>query len=99
MPALLDRLLSRHAPAGGGQETVSQIGFTGFDGNYTGAWAPSYRLIADLGDPGRSRWQHMTGQSGHPGSPHYDDLTDDWLAARTNPVDQPAVATLTLEPE
>ena len=99
IPALLDRLLSRRAPAGGGQETVSQIGFTGFDGNYTGAWAPSYRLIADVGDPGRSRWQHMTGQSGHPWSPHYDDLIDDWLAARTNPVDQPAVATLTLEPE
>ena len=51
--------------------------------SYTGSWAPSYRLLADLGRPERSRWQHMTGQSGHPGSPHYDDLLQDWLAGRS----------------
>ena len=28
----------------------------------------------------------MTGQSGHPASPHYDDLIDAWIAGRTNPV-------------
>ena len=96
--ALLDRLLSRHLDAGGGQETVCQIGFVPQDGDYTGAWAPSFRLLADLGDPDRSRWQHMTGQSGHPASKHYDDLLEDWHAGRTNPVRQPAVTTLRLEP-
>jgi acyl-homoserine lactone acylase PvdQ len=40
----------------------------------------------------------MTGQSGHPGSRHYDDLIQDWLAVRSNPVDQPAVAKLRLDP-
>ncbi len=40
----------------------------------------------------------MTGQSGHVGSPHYDDLIDDWLAGRSNPVAQPAVAKLRLDP-
>ena len=95
---LLDRLLSRRLDAGGGQETVAQIGFVPHEGDYTGSWAPSYRLLADVGAPERSRWQHMTGQSGHPGSEHYDDLLDDWLAGRTNPVHQPAVATLRLEP-
>jgi penicillin amidase len=95
---LLDRMLSRRLEAGGGQETVAQIGFVPHEGEYTGSWAPSYRLLADLGSPERSRWQHMTGQSGHPGSEHYDDLLDDWLAGRTNPIEQPPVATLRLEP-
>jgi acyl-homoserine lactone acylase PvdQ len=40
----------------------------------------------------------MTGQSGHPGSPHYDDLLDPWLHGRTNRFGQPATATLKLEP-
>ncbi|MFL5828146.1 MAG: penicillin acylase family protein, partial [Thermoleophilaceae bacterium] len=86
---LLDRLLSRRLAAGGGQETVSQIGFVPHNGDYTGRWAPSLRLLLDLEDPERSRWQHMTGQSGHPGSPHYDDLLDAWLAGRTNQFTQP----------
>jgi penicillin G amidase len=95
---LLDRLLSRRVAAGGGQETVCQVGFVPRPGDYTGAWAPSYRLLADLAHPERSRWQHPTGQSGHPGSRHYDDLLEHWHAGRTNPVRQPAVATLALEP-
>jgi penicillin amidase len=95
---LLDRLLSRRLPAGGAQETVSQIGYVPHEGDYTGRWAPSYRLLCDLGDPDRSRWQHMTGQSGHPGSPHYDDLLEAWLAGRTNPVARPALERLTLTP-
>jgi penicillin G amidase len=93
-----ERLLSRRLRAGGGQETVCQIGFVPHSGEYEGHWAPSYRLLADAGDASRSRWQHFTGQSGHPGSPHYDDLMEDWLAGRTNPVRQPAVETLRLEP-
>ncbi len=80
---LLDRLLSRRLPAGGGQETVCQVGFVPHAGDYTGRWAPSYRLLADLGSPERSRWQHMTGQSGQPASPHYDDLLEDWHAGRS----------------
>jgi penicillin G amidase len=95
---VLDRLLSRTVEAGGGQETVCAIGFVPHDADYTGTWAPSYRLLADVGEPARSRWQHMTGQSGHPASPHYDDLLENWLAGRTNQVAQPAEATLRLEP-
>jgi penicillin G amidase len=95
---VLDRLLSRRRPAGGGHETVNAIGFVPHSGSFTGVYGPSYRLLADLADPDASRWQHMTGQSGHPGSSNYDDLTGDWLAGRTNPVAQPAEATLTLLP-
>jgi acyl-homoserine lactone acylase PvdQ len=28
----------------------------------------------------------FTGQSGHPASPHYDDLQEDWLEGRTQPM-------------
>ena len=35
---------------------------------FKGVWGPVYRMLADLGDPRRSRWQLTTGQSGHPGS-------------------------------
>ncbi|HEX4759285.1 MAG TPA: penicillin acylase family protein [Thermoleophilaceae bacterium] len=95
---VLDRLLSRRLAAGGGQETVCQVGFVPHQGDYTGAWAPSYRLLADLARPERSRWQHMTGQSGHPGSPHYDDLLEDWQAGRSYEFGEPAAETLQLDP-
>ena len=42
-------------------------------------------MLADLGDPRRSRWQLTTGQSGHPGCAHYDDLLEGWRDGRTNP--------------
>jgi penicillin amidase len=95
---LLERLLSRRVPAGGAPETVNCVGFVAHGGDYGGKWAASFRLLADVDAPERSRWQHMTGQSGHPGSPHYDDLLEDWLAVRSNPVGQPAVARLRLDP-
>jgi penicillin amidase len=95
---MLDRVLSRRVPAGGSQETVNCVGYVPHKGDYGGKWAASFRLLADVAEPERSRWQHMTGQSGHPGSHHYDDLIQDWLAGRSNPVAQPAVAKLRLDP-
>jgi penicillin amidase len=95
---LFDRLLGRRRPCGGGHETVNAVGFVPHEGSFTGIYGPSYRLLADLADPDASLWQHMTGQSGHPGSPHYDDLVDAWLEGRANPVGQPADSTLTLVP-
>jgi penicillin amidase len=79
---LLRRLLNRRVRAGGAQETVSQIAYDPND-PYNAVWAPSWRMIADPTDPDRSRWQTFTGQSGHPASPHYDDLQVDWLDGRT----------------
>jgi penicillin amidase len=79
---LFDRLLNRRLRAGGAQETVSQIAYDPND-PYNAIWAPSWRMVADPTDPGRSRWQMFTGQSGHPASPHYDDLQVGWLEGRT----------------
>jgi penicillin amidase len=82
---VLRRLFNRRLRAGGAQETVSQIAYDPND-PYRAVWAPSWRMIADPTDPDRSRWQMFTGQSGHPASPHYDDLQVDWLAGRTQPM-------------
>jgi penicillin G amidase len=82
---LLRRLLNRRLRAGGAQETVSQIAYDPND-PYRAVWAPSWRMVADPSDPDRSRWQMFTGQSGHPASPHYDDLQPDWLEGRTQPM-------------
>lgn len=82
---LLRRLLNRRLRAGGAQETVSQIAYDPND-PYRAVWAPSWRMVADPTDPERSRWQMFTGQSGHPASPHYDDLQPDWLDGRTQPM-------------
>jgi penicillin amidase len=82
---ILRRLFNRRLRAGGAQETVSQIAYDPND-PYRAVWAPSWRMVADPTDPDRSRWQMFTGQSGHPASPHYDDLQDDWLSGRTQPM-------------
>ena len=82
---LLRRLLNRRLRAGGAQETVSQIAYDPND-PYSAVWAPSWRMVADPAAPDRSRWQMFTGQSGHPASPHYDDLQADWLEGRTQPM-------------
>lgn len=81
----LRRFLNRRLKAGGAQETVSQIAYDPND-PYRAVWAPSWRMVADAADPDRSRWQMFTGQSGHPASPHYDDLQVDWLEGRTQPM-------------
>jgi len=82
---LLKRFLNRRLRAGGAQETVSQIAYDPND-PYRAVWGPSWRMVADPADPDRSRWQMFTGQSGHPASPHYDDLQPDWLEGRTQPM-------------
>ncbi len=82
---LLRRLLNRRLRAGGAQETVAQIAYDPND-PYKAVWGPSWRMVADPAAPERSRWQMFTGQSGHPASPHYDDLQPDWLEGRTQPM-------------
>ncbi len=99
--ALFDRIFNRRIETGGSQETVSQIAFDPND-PFNAVWAPSWRMVIDMADPGAARWQSFTGQSGHPGSPHYDDLQPRWLAGKTQrdgrrgPV--PGAATEPVEP-
>jgi len=83
--AVFGRIFNRTREAGGASETVTQVGYLPTS-PFRGTWGPVYRMLADLGEPRRSRWQLTTGQSGQPGSPHYDDMLDGWLEGRTNPV-------------
>jgi penicillin G amidase len=81
---VMERIFNRRAKVGGASETVLQSGYEPLE-PYTGSWGPVYRMLADVGDPARSRWQSSTGQSGQPGSRHYDDRIADWRDGRTNP--------------
>jgi penicillin amidase len=73
----LSWLLDRSVQIGGGQETVCQVGWDPND-PFEAIWAPCWRMVADMSDPEGARWQQFTGNSGHPGSPHYDDLQPRW---------------------
>jgi penicillin G amidase len=75
--AILARILNRTIELGGGQETVAQVGWDPND-PFKAIWAPAWRMVADPSDPERSRWQAFSGQSGHVGSAHYDDLQPRW---------------------
>ncbi|MEL6404522.1 MAG: penicillin acylase family protein [Chloroflexota bacterium] len=67
---------------------------------------PSMRMIVDIGDFGNNLSIQTTGQSGHPMSPNYNDMVDDWRLIQYNrmlwfdeDVAENAVSTLTLVPE
>jgi penicillin G amidase len=95
---LFDRIFNRRLETGGAQETVSQIAFDPND-PFTAVWAPSWRMVIDMADPDAARWQTFTGQSGQPGSPHYDDLQERWQAGEMQPMaGEGPWETLTLEP-
>ena len=95
---LFDRIFNRRLETGGAQETVSQIAFDPND-PFNAVWAPSWRMVVDMAEPETARWQTFTGQSGHPGSPHYDDLQERWLAGDMQPMaGEGPWETLTLEP-
>jgi penicillin amidase len=83
--ALFRRIFCRSVLAGGASETVVQNGYVPTK-PFKGVWGPVYRMLADVGEPSRSRWLVSTGQSGQPGSPHYDDLIPAWRTGRANPV-------------
>ena len=74
---VLGRMFNRTLEVGGGQETVAQVGWNASD-PFRAIWAPCWRMVADPRNPDSARWQQFTGQSGHAGSAHYDDLQPRW---------------------
>lgn len=77
----LGKLLDRGGvPVRGDYITVCNTG-QGVD--FSAPTGAGYRLIVDLADPHAGLWAVDAGsESGHPGSPHYDDQLPDWLTAR-----------------
>jgi penicillin amidase len=65
----------------GGSSIVNANGWDasiGYDTN----WAPSMRMVVDLGNLDRSTWINQTGASGHAFNGNYDDQTEDWVKGR-----------------
>ena len=98
-------LLNRDGHQVGGGSSI--LNATSWDAHlgYDVTAAPSMRMVVSLGDLDRSLWVNLTGVSGHPASPHYDDQTDLWVEGRYLPwastrdaVVEAGEDTLTLEP-
>jgi penicillin G amidase len=74
------------------------------DAQYRAWLGASYRMVADLADPRQGLWAiDVAGNSGHPGSAHYDDQIAPWSAggyhyiALNGPAADDCVATLLIE--
>jgi penicillin amidase len=90
----------------GGSATVNASGWNAAQGFELTGSAVSQRVVYDLSDWTQSLSIHTTGQSGHPFSPHYDDMIDMWRHVEFKPmlwtreqVEAAAVNTLTLLPK
>jgi len=68
----------------GGSGIVNANGWNASEG-YDVDWAPSMRMVVNLGDLDASRWVNQTGNSGHPYDAHYVDQTDSWVKNETYP--------------
>jgi penicillin amidase len=86
----LRRLFSLRAPVGGDGATVNvapAVARPLTDEPFASAHGASYRGLYDLADPdGGSRFVAATGQSGHPLSRHYRDMTELWRAGGDVPM-------------
>jgi len=73
--------LLNHDPIGVPGDMIT-VGNTGEGPDWTSVSGAGYRLIHDMGSNPPCLWAvDGQGQSGHPGSPHYNDQEDDWLNA------------------
>jgi penicillin amidase len=72
-------------PCPGTSGVLNQNGFSVGD-RLAVTSGPHYRFLADLASPNAALGTHTSGNSGHPGSPHYHDQAADWLAGRTHPL-------------
>ncbi len=103
-PGLDELLTAGVVEKGGDDDTVDQGAFEP-ERRYDAVVIPSWRQIQDLADPDASVGTHTTGQSGHPASPHWNDLVPLWSEGRYHPlpftraaVEREAVAAMTLVP-
>jgi penicillin amidase len=87
----LDQVFNRGPlPIGGDTDTLCQTAIAHSDPENQSfdakAWAPSHRQIIDMGNLSNSLMIYAPGQSGHLGSPHYDDLITLWKNGEYHPM-------------
>ena len=85
VPALVQAMFNRGPwQMPGGSSIVDANGWKASEG-YQVDWAPSMRMVVNLGDLDASRWVNQSGNSGHPYDDHYVDQADAWVANETYP--------------
>ena len=85
--ALIEKLVNRGPVAvSGGSDSVNATSWDPSSGNFSVNSLPSMRMIVDLANFDNSVTMHTTGQSGHPSSPHYDDMIDSWRTIQYHPM-------------
>ncbi|MCR2813066.1 MULTISPECIES: penicillin acylase family protein [Microbacterium] len=72
-------------PVGGGTSVVDASGWVLGSGSFETVTVPSMRMVIDLADLDGSRWNHLTGTSGHAFHPNYTDQTETWQRAEMTP--------------
>jgi penicillin amidase len=75
---LIESIVNRGPVAVSGGTAIINATAWELDSPFEVTSLPSMRQIIDLGDLNNSRMMHTTGQSGHPGHRHYDDMIDPW---------------------
>jgi len=79
-------ILSPRPVAVGGEGDTVQAGSFIPGAGYQVTGTSVARYVFDLGDWNPSAWIVPHGASGHPGSPHFSDQTEDWAAVRLRPM-------------
>jgi penicillin G amidase len=83
----LDRIFNRGpVPSGGDMNTVWQASYAPYHGYDVNSFNVSWRQIIDLADFNNSLAVLPSGQSGHPGSRHYADMTALWRNGDYHPM-------------
>lgn len=83
----LDKLFNRGPyPLGGDGTTVWSTATSRYDLSCENVIGPPFRFIADLGDLRNSLGLLAPGQSGQPGSKHYDDHVQAWFSGEYHPM-------------
>jgi penicillin amidase len=83
----LDKLFNRGPyPLGGDGTTVWSTATSRYDLSCEDVIGPPFRFIADLGDLRNSLGLLAPGQSGQPGSKHYDDQVQAWFTGEYHPM-------------
>lgn len=83
---LIEKLVNRGPFAvDGGSDIVNAASWSWEEPAVVG-WLPSMRMIVDLSDLDASKATQTTGQSGHPGHRHYDDMIELWANGNYHPM-------------
>lgn len=83
--SIIENIVNRGPVTTSGGTAVNATGWQ-VSAGYEVTSLPSMRMIIDLEDFSKSVSIHTTGQSGHPFSPHYDNMIDTWRNIEYHPM-------------